>query len=271
MTDEKKMMSVAEQQGILLEMLRFFDHVCRKNKIKYSLINASLIGAIRHHGFVPWDDDVDVVLTKENYQKLKKILDKETGRYQTLKPGKGGEGYGFLKLIDTHTHAYERNRPKFNPNYGVYIDIFCYYPTSDEVKEREKHCKKLQMMISLYLRRKIFFKEEPLSKIVLCLGKNVCSKLLGYRRINRKFNKLLNQYNDTKYVINNWPIYGAEREVQLKENTEEYIDAMFEDLTVMIFKNYDAMLKNIYGDYMKLPPKKDRVPKHKMKVWWRED
>ena len=119
---------------------------------------------------------------------------------------------------------------------------------------------------------KIFFKEEPLSKIVLCLGKNACSKILGYKRINRMYDKLLNQYSDReKYVINSWPVYGFENEIQLKKNTEEYIDAKFEDMTAMIFKNYDEILTTIYGDYMKLPPKSKRIPKHSMTAWWRED
>lgn len=269
---DKKIISLPEQQKILLEMLRFLDRICRKNKIKYSLINASLIGAIRHQGFVPWDDDIDVVLTKENYDKLKKILDKETGRYQTLKQGKGGERYGFLKLIDTHTQALEKNRPKFNPNYGIYIDITCYYPTSDGKKEQSKQFRKLKLLFSLYLRRKIFFKEEPLSKIILCLGKNACSKILGYNRINRRYNKLLNKYSDgKKYVISNWPVYGFENEIQLAKNTEEYIDVKFEGVTVMVFKEYDEILKTIYGDYMKMPPKNKRVPKHNITAWWRED
>lgn len=268
---EKKMISLVEQQKILLEILRFLDKTCRKNKIKYSLVAASLIGAVRHQGFVPWDDDVDVVLTKENYEKLKKVLDKETGRYQALKPGKGGEKYGFMKLIDTQTHAYEKNRPKFDPNYGVYIDIFCYYPTSDDKKEQLKQFKKLKLMVSLYLRRKIFFKKEPLSKIIMCLGKNACSKILGYSRINHIYDKLLNQYSGTKHVIINWPVYGFENEIQLAKNTEEYIDAKFEDLTVMIFRDYDEILRTTYGDYMKLPPKSKRVPKHNVMAWWRED
>ncbi len=268
MTNKK--ISITEHQNILLDILKFLDQTCRENNIKYSLINGSLIGAIRHHGFIPWDDDVDVILTRENYVKLKKILDKETGQFQTLKQGKGGERYPFIKLIDTHTHAIEKNRPKFNPNYGIYVDILCYYPTSNNQKERKKHYKKLEMMVSLFLRRKIFFKEESLSKIILCLGKNACSKLLGYNKLNRKFNKLLNQYNGRKYVINNWPIYGYEKEIQLRKNTEEYTDTKFENLTVMIFKNYDEILRTIYGNYMKLPPKNERVPKHNMTAWWRE-
>ena len=109
MTNRK--ISATEQQTILLDILKFLDHTCRKNNINYSLINGSLLGAIRHHGFIPWDDDIDVILTRENYVKLKKILDKETGQFQTLKPGKGGEKYPFIKLIDIRTHAIEKNRP----------------------------------------------------------------------------------------------------------------------------------------------------------------
>ena len=74
----------------------------------------------------------------------------------------------------------------------------------------------------------------------------------------------------TDFVMLNWPAYGFEHEIQLKKNTEEYIDVKFEGLDVMIFKNYDEILRTIFGDYMKLPPEEDRVPKHNTKAWWKE-
>lgn len=269
--DNKKMISATEQQGIALDILRFLDRICRKNNIDYSLIGGSLIGAIRHHGFIPWDDDVDVILSEENYVKLKKILDKETGRYQTMKLGRGGEKYIFTKLVDTRTHVIEKGQPAFDPDYGVYVDIFCYYSTSDDFKKRKKHYKKIKMMVSLITRRKILLKEEPLAKCILCFAKNMCSRLLGYGRIRRMFDVLLNQYSGTKYVVSNWPAYGFEKEIQLKKNTEEYIDVKFEDLTVMVFKNYDEILRTTFGDYMQLPPESERQPRHDMMAWWRGD
>ena len=114
-----KAITVKEQKQIMLDMLEFIDKICRDHDIKYSLIGGSLIGAIRHHGYIPWDDDIDIVLTRDEFLKLKKILDKETGIYQTLKFGDGGERFPFLKLIDTRTVVSEPFQ-SFS-NYGIFV------------------------------------------------------------------------------------------------------------------------------------------------------
>ncbi|MBR2543503.1 LicD family protein [Candidatus Saccharibacteria bacterium] len=267
---EVNTMTLDEQKKVMLDILAFIDGVCRKNDIKYSVFGGTLIGAIRHKGFIPWDDDIDIILTKKNYDKLKRILDKERGRYKTLKYGDGGERFPFMKVIDTHTCLVEHRQDKFYPNYGVYVDIFCYYPAHDDVRERKKQYQKLKILVSLISRRKLDFKNESLKRNVLCAGKNLISKLLGYKRINELFDKTLNEYNGSKYVIHNWPAYGFGKEFQLSENINEYTDTEFENLTVMIFKNYDAILQTTFGDYMKLPPKSERVSRHNAKAWWRE-
>lgn len=259
-----------EQKTIMLNILGHIDRICRDNSIKYSLIGGSLIGVVRHKGYIPWDDDIDIVLTKENYGKLKKILDQETGRYQTLKYGHGGERYIFTKFVDTYTCLIENRQKKYDPNYGIYIDIFCYYPTSDNVKKRKSQYRKIALLESLIARRKLDFKNESIKQNILCAGKNIVSRIIGYKRIRKCFMKVLNRYNDRKYLVSNWPAYGFEKEIQLTKNTEEYIDAEFEGLKVMIFKNYDDILRTTFGDYMKLPPESERTPKHNMKAWWRE-
>ena len=266
-----KIITPQEQKQIMLDMLEFVDKICRKNNIKYSLLGGSLIGAIRHQGSIPWDDDIDIILTKENYAKLKTILDQETGLYQTLKFGHGGERFSFLKLIDTKTCVIENSQEKFDPNYGIYIDIFCYNYAPNSERARKKYYKKLKLLVSLTARHRLDFKHDSLPKNFLRFGKNTVSKILGYKTIHKIFQKTLNQYQDTDYLISNWPLYGPNKEFQLAKNTEDYIDAKFENLTVMIFKNYDAILRATYGDYMQLPPKSERKPRHDMKMWWGEE
>ena len=258
-----------EQKQIMLDMLEFIDKTCRQNGIKYSLFAGSLIGAIRHQGYIPWDDDIDIVLTKENYTKLKTILDKGTGRYQTLKFGRGGEQFSFLKLVDTHTGLKEPSQAKPIPDYGIFIDIFCYYPAPNDAKLRKKHFKRVQLLVSLIARRKLSLNASPKQNF-LRLGKNTLSKILGYKHINKMFAKTMNRYKNTDYVMTSWPAYAYEKEIQLAKNTEDYIDAKFENLTVMIFKNYDAILSTTFGDYMQLPPPEARKPRHTLEMWWRE-
>jgi len=265
-----KKLTINERKKIMLELLKYTDDICREHNIKYSLFAGSLIGTIRHHGYIPWDDDIDIILTKENYEKLKTILDKKTGRYQTLKFGRGGERFSFLKLIDTKTHLIEGAQTTFDPYYGVYIDIFCYYPTSDNEKLRKKHYQKIKLLESLTSRGKLNFKNESLAQNTLRLGKNIISKIIGYKRLNQLFQKTMNKYHDKTYIVSNWPAYGYQKEIQLAKNTKEYTDAKFENLTVMIFKNYDEILRTTFGDYMQLPPLEARKSRHTLKMWWRE-
>ena len=84
--------------------------------------------------------------------------------------------------------------------------------------------------------------------------------------------KIMNKYGDkSEYVIINFPAYGLERDVQSKRDVDAYTDIKFEDTSVMIFKNYDNVLRKVFGDYMKLPPESERVSRHDMKIWWRDN
>ena len=112
-----------------------------------------------------------------------------------------------------------------------------------------------------------------LKQNILRIGKNTVSRLLGYRVINKMFNNIICEYDGSKsdYVVSTWPIYDFDKEIQLRKNIENYIDVDFESINVMIFENYDEILKTTFGNYMELPPKSDRHPKHGSKMWWRDE
>lgn len=267
-----KKISDNKQKRIMLEMLDYVDDICRRNGIKYSLIGGSLIGAIRHRGFVPWDDDIDIILTRTNYDKLVSILNEKDGKYQTLKTDDGGERFGFTKLVDIRTQLLEFGHPELSDNYGIFIDIFCYYSTSNNYRERLSHYKKIKLLRSLMIRKTPFAEGRFTIQDLRWACANVVAKILGCKRIKILFEGNMKRFEgkNSDYVVSNWPIYGFEKEIQLKKNTEEYIDVKFENLTVMIFKNYDEILRTSFGDYMQLPPESERIPKHNMTAWWRE-
>lgn len=268
-----KTITAKEQKRIMLDMLRYFDTICRKNNINYSLIGGSLIGAIRHKGFIPWDDDIDIALTKDNYTKLKTILDKEDGIYQTLKPGKGGDRFLFTKLIDKRTQLIENRQHKFDSDYGIFLDIFCYNNAPADIIDRKKHFKKLKILRRLNIRLKPDFKNESITKNIFCIIINILSTVIGYKKIHKKYNKLLSQYDhlDTGFVVSNWPTYDFKKEIQLKSDMDKYIDVDFEGIKAMAFKNYDNILRTTFGNYMELPPKEKRIPKHNLTAYWKDE
>ena len=269
---KNNMVSPENQKKMLIDMLKYIDGICRQNNIKYSLIAGSLIGAIRHKGFIPWDDDVDIVLDYENYNKLMGILkNTRSDDYDCLFPGQDGYPLRFAKLINKHTTLREAGLIDEIKNYGLFLDIFCYLNVPNDEKERQKHFKKLSFLGKCLVKVKLNYNNPSFGKKIVRLSKNFINLIFGNRFFLNKILKLQTKYMDikTNYVMSDNPVYGYKKEVQKAENIKKYIDASFEGIKVMIFENYDEILKNTYGDYMKLPPESERV-NHSLTVYYKE-
>lgn len=267
MTNDKTLSSI-EQKQILLGLLKFFDKTCRDNGIKYSLIGGSLIGAIRHKGFIPWDDDVDVIMMPGEYKKLLNVLKKTKSHYALLTPG-SSKTYRcpFSKLVDTRTTVEEMGYNKIE-NYGVFLDVFCYHYVPNNAFARLVKCCRQYFLKKMFAVLELNPKtEEGVLKRILYLP----SKLVPARLIKRRYAGICNSNKPTKYIFSNWPTYGIRQETQFSKNVSSYIDVRFEDMKAMVFSGYDEILKNTFGDYMKLPPKEKRVSPHKMDIKWRNE
>ena len=121
-------------------------------------------------------------------------------------------------------------------------------------------------------RKKLNFKKEGIKQNFLRFNKNMISKVIGYDSIYKKLEKIYNKYSKNKsdYVVSNWPIYDISKEIQKSNNIAEYINVSFENIQVMIFKNYDEILKTTFGDYMQLPPE-DKRKSHGLEAYWGND
>ena len=265
-----KQMDDKELKQVLLNILIEFDKICKENDIKYSLCGGTLIGAIRHKGFIPWDDDIDVIMTKDNYDKLLSIVDNYSNeRFKFVNNDINDEYYyPFLKLIDSNTYVEEKYKPI--KDYGLYIDIF-YYVNVPNNKIKLKlfwyKMKYYKFLISGYAFKNT--EEKVKHKFVKMIGKSI-AKIYGLKRIIRKYDKTINKYNglECKSVMDNWPCYDYSKEFLNKNSFNDYESASFENHDFLIFKEYDSILKNMYGDYMQLPDEKDRV-NHGLKGYWR--
>ena len=269
---ENKIISPDEQKKLLVDMLKYIDDICRKNDIKYSLIGGSLIGAIRHKGFIPWDDDIDIILDYSNYNKLLNVLEKKHDEnYEIFIPlKKKGYSMPFAKLIYKKTSLQHAHCIDKVEGYGLYLDIFCYANIPNDYNLRKEFFKKLLHLNGFLARIKLNYNNPNFSLKAKRLIKNTIIKMVGYNYFLKKQIKHFTKYalEETDYVILNYPVYGLEKDQQKSEYIKEYIDATFEDITVMIFKNYDAILRNTFGDYMQLPPENERVAHHNIEVYW---
>lgn len=270
---ESVIISSNNQKKILIEMLKYIDNLCRNNNIKYSLIGGSLIGAVRHKGFIPWDDDIDIILDRDNYFKLLDVLKNvKNSDYEIFTPEvKDKYPLQFSKLINKKTVLHENGLIDEIKNYGLFVDIFVYNYVPNNEKQRVRFFKYYKFLISSLVRVKINHRNPNFLHKVKRFIKNVYVSIFGYKFNLFLIDKLIKKYCslESDYVIANNPVYGYEKELQKAENIKEYTDAEFEGLKVMIFKNYDEILRTTFGDYMQLPPEDKRV-NHSLEVYWKD-
>jgi lipopolysaccharide cholinephosphotransferase len=257
-----------------LDILKYIDGVCRENNIEYFLFGGSLLGAVREKGMIPWDDDIDIGLTRQNYNKLIDVLiSKKNQRYKLLNNSvEKSYFYPFSKLIDSQTEMNEIGLKKID-NYGVYVDIFAIDNLPDNNKEREKRYKaqkRAQRYIFYWGMKKI--EEKNFIKKILKNIIKIYSNILGIRRILKKYDAICTKYDNTNssYAISCWPIYKKNNEIQQMEDFLKTMDFEFDGIMVKILVNYDRFLTNLYGNYMTPPPPEKRVSPHNSQVFWKK-
>lgn len=264
-----KKISLEECKKIMLETLAYFDEICRKNNINYTLIGGTLIGAIRHKGIIPWDDDIDVALTREDYNKIISILEQDDNHQYKVITWQNNKDYyyPFAKLVDTRTYLQERDYKMYD-DCGLYIDLFPY----DIAPKR---------FIKLhYFRKKILntfihglaFNPESCNQnnyFIKKIRAFISNKILGKKRILKHYDHLCMKYNNKDYDGLMSPFMNRVPKIIKKDDMNEFIYTEFDGYKFQIVKNYDGVLKEYFGDYMKLPPENQRVT-HGLTVYWKE-
>lgn len=270
-----KKIEIEEHKKILVEILKYINDICIENDIKYSLTGGSLIGAIRHEGIIPWDDDIDIILTHNEYVKLINVLSKiNNKRYKILTHEiNDSYFYPFAKLVDTKTILHEKNIKNID-DYGVYVDIFEYncFPNNKIISKL--HYNKIFFYKYLIGRYATINKSSiKISKKIMHFFIDCLVKHIGITKIIQKYKQLNNKYNskNTNYLVGNWCAYGINKELQLKKNMDKYKIVKFENIEAMIFENYDEILKTTFGNYMELPPIEKRITHHNTEIYWKDD
>ena len=259
-------------QEKLLEMLKEFIRVCEENHLTYFACAGTTLGAVRHNGFIPWDDDIDVMMPRPDYEKLLKLQNPFSDKKYFLQTFKTDKSYilNYAKLRDSSTTYIENFYAEHVINHGVWIDIFPIDGRSkkDHPSKRKAKLQNFRFWVNVFLcypyafkrrfRKKHFFKD---------LFFNFVSLLVFYTNIFHYRNKLvewwmrLTKYEEAKYV----GIYAdayLSKAMWPKEWTNESILIKFEDTEIAIPKMYHEYLSFLYGDYMKLPPVDKREGHH---------
>lgn len=255
-------LTLSQIKQIEFDILKHFDEFCKQNDIKYFLSNGTLLGAVKYNGFIPWDDDVDVLVPKEDYDKLLRIY-KNSDKYSIIT---GNENSSFMipysKLCDNETlvdNGYDRDKEQF----GLSMDIFpLEYWQSDEALAKKSARKVQRLVRTLGFSISSFSKGKTFVRTVVKFFISAVAKSLGKKRNLRNLVDFQNKIraNAGKEFVGclSWCVYG-EREVIPAQAFANTIEVEFEGQKFPAPQGYDTYLKSLYGDYrQELPPERQK-------------
>jgi len=246
------------QMGILDEVHRF----CEAHGLVYFLSSGTLIGAVRHKGYIPWDDDIDIYMPRKDYETFLQTFRDETGHYRAIDPQREQHYYyTFAKVVDLRTRMVEKETAGYE--IGVYMDIFPVDYVTDDLQERERVFRKKKLLYKI--RRCKISNGNPLqSQLAYFVYKHWP---MTVTQLNRKIRKLIVLEIPTKTVCNMTEAGPKMKGCFPAEDIASAVDIEFEGRQYKTMVGYKDYLERTYGDYMTLPPVEQRVT-HQFEAYW---
>ena len=259
-----------------LNLLIEIDKICREHGWRYSLGAGTLIGAIRHRGFIPWDDDIDIMMPRTDYDQLIAHINSHVYDFGVI-TCENNKYYQdiFAKVYDKNTIIVESVGNTDLTNLGVFVDIFPIEGLGENEKQAKHNAKKgkLLHLILTCAGMKKYSKStnlsvlyEPIRFLVYC-----CTRNSNANRIANKLDCMYKKidFDKSEYVGTTSGSFKERTVLKRKEYTE-FCEVDFEGHKFLSIKAYDKYLKNCYGDYMVLPPEERRVSHHTFEAYWKD-
>lgn len=267
-----------EMKKIEIAILDCFDSFCREHGLSYSLAGGTLLGAVRHKGFIPWDDDIDVLMRREDYEKLQTLAASFPFPYQvnsihTETNRKKPYPYTYTKIVDTRTLLLEKPG-RLNYETGVYIDVFPLDGQPSDRVETEARYEKAKKMIN----RAVFTNmshyrvkhSKSIKEKIACSLVNICRQLLPINFYLKRLDKFCSSLSIDR--CDNVGCIAAGYGMRESMPKAAFFPAKrieFEGKFYMCMNQPEVYLRHLYGDYMTLPPVEQRQKSHNNLVWWR--
>ncbi|MBQ6002478.1 MAG: LicD family protein [Synergistaceae bacterium] len=276
MFNEGKALTLREMQLVELDILKDFKAICDRYGLVYNLIGGTLLGAIRHGGFIPWDDDIDVSMPKPDCDVLVELY--KSGVFpkhlKLCAYSLGNFERPFMKIVDTRTVVRnEKNYLQDGNAEGLWIDVIPVSGVPADERLRRK----------LYNRSHLLYKLICLSKANLGTGATVgrmivksvvaiFAKMFGTRFWLNRIEKMMAKYpyEESDFVGELCFSYSGVKNSMPRSEYLDQTEVMFEGMYCKTFRQWDADLTRIFGDYMTLPPENERK-KHNIQAWKVED
>lgn len=266
----KKIETLRELQLISTFIYKDLRTFCNNHDLQVYLHGGSLIGALRHKGYIPWDDDIDVCMSRPNYEKMLDISGgKISEKCTVIDPQSDDTFNGYIPVIVYNNSKIESGQYRTKEELKIGVSVFVYDGIiSNAVLQ------KLYYAHMFLLRSEHALCRADFNHVNTTVAKKVGPILQRFYKIEsvKKYKKkVLNlqrkySYENSRYVSTNAD-FQSSKEVCLKENFEKAVEIQFEGIQSFTYSHYDSHLRKYYGDYMKLPPKEQQEPKHSFKAW----
>ncbi len=246
-----------------LSILKEFDSFCKNNNLTYYLCGGTLLGAIRHKGFIPWDDDIDVFMPRPDYERFRELTSfnpiKNNIYTCSAFPCKKQIDYPFVKLLDMTTKVIEEGRPK--QFMAIWIDIFPVDGFPENIKERKKYINKMAKLRRWFCAcSQDFIAAKNFLNLLKRLIPTILLRLYGTKGLCKHIDSLAKKYpyNDSSTIGCTIWGYGIKECID-KSNFSSIVKVDFENQQFNAMNGWDNYLKSLYGNYMQLPPEEKRV------------
>ena len=260
----------------MLEIAKEIKRVCDENGINYFLDSGTLLGAVRHKGFIPWDDDMDIGMLRSDYEKFLKIAPSKLDKQYFLQTWDSDPGYSnaFAKVRKLGTVYVEETSQYSNQKHReLYVDIFPYDVYPDNEYSRRKTGHKIMLLrnaiwikcgVKAWLHHTVTWKR--IASHMSHFPEEIYAATHSLDSMKSEYTHYMELYNgeSSQYYVPGAGIYKYGKWIIPSHCLENYQNILFENVSFSAPLDYDTYLKHAYGDYMKLPPKNERGNRHKI-------
>lgn len=261
-----------EIRTIQYEILKAAAEYCDANGITYFLTGGTLLGAVRHQGYIPWDDDIDIAVPRPDYERLLALNGGKLGKYYEVSAFENNPAHSrpFLRIVDNRTvYEHKYYAEKYRSSLG--IDVFPMDGAPENDREYQLYFKNMRRLTKqLALSQAAWFKSTNPFRAIAKTFAGIPARIRGREKIYREIIQRVEEYpyEKSRRVGITTGVY-LEKEVLLKEELFPVVELPFEGRMFHAPACYKKYLRQLYGDYMQLPKEEDRKPGHAFSVYWK--